>query len=462
MKTTSLDILYTLLTEKLGDKAVRRDDDALDAHAGDWSELEHNRPRLVIYPTSSEQVAETLQCVAAARHKAVIQGGLTGVAGAATPQEDEVAISLIRMNQVEKFDSLAGTVTVQAGMTLQSLQEYLEPEGWSFPLDLGSRGSCQVGGNAATNAGGNKVIRFGTMRGLILGIEVALPNGTVLSMLNEVTKNTTGIDLKHLFIGSEGTLGVITKLTLKLSPLVRSSQTALCAVDTFEQAGTLLKNLKASFPGLSTFELMWDSFMLAGEAASHSQPPFGIRHPLYALIEIQGSNDALDREALELRLGELLEVGSIRDAIIASSLADVQRLWGPRESIPELLSAMKPVVTFDIGLPLSEMDEYVKSTAAALIKEFPEQQHLFFGHLGDGNLHILSGPYADEQQRHRVDELVYAGAAAARGCISAEHGIGVLKKPYLHLSRSEAELTIMRQLKAMFDPENVLNANRVF
>lgn len=457
-----IDVLKQSLIETLGNKAVRSDDDALEAHAGDWSELEHHKPALVIYPTSSEEVAVTLKLVASARCKAVIQGGLTGVAGAATPQNDEVAISLVRMNGVERYDALAGTVTVQAGITLQALQEYLEPDGWSFPLDLGSRGTCQVGGNAATNAGGNKVIRFGTMRGLVLGIEVALPNGTVLSMLNEVTKNTTGIDLKQLFIGSEGTLGVITKLTLKLSPLARSSQTALCAMDSFEQAALLLKHLKASFPGLSTFELMWDGFMQAGEAASNTRPPFDKRYPLYALLQVEGSNDALDREALELQLGALLEDGSIRDAIIASSLADVHSLWAQREAIPELLSLMKPVVTFDIGLPLSEMDNYVTVTSAKLKAAFPEQQHLFFGHLGDGNLHILSGPHIDDVQRHKVYDLVFEGVAQARGCISSEHGIGILKRPYLHLSRTEAELAVMRQLKGLFDPDGVLNMNRVF
>jgi FAD/FMN-containing dehydrogenase len=462
MDSITKDLLQLRLIEALGAKAVRCDADTLDAHAGDWSEIERLRPGLVVFPSTPEQVALALGLITQAGHKVVVQGGLTGLAGGATPQADEVAISLSRLDRIEHCDLLGGTATVQAGITLEALNSQMEHEGWMFPLDLGARGSCQLGGNAATNAGGNKVIRYGTVRGLVLGIEVALPNGTLLTMLNEVTKNTTGLDLKQLFIGSEGTLGIITRLSLKLSPVARMNQTALCALESFDQAAALLKDLRASFPGLSAFELMWDSFMQAAAEASHSTLPFSERHALYALIEIQGANDALDREALEQFLGDALEREQVKDAVIAASLSDAQRLWLQRESIAELLSLMKPAAAFDIGLPLSEMDAFVRTTQDKLATAFGQQKHLFFGHLGDGNLHVLSGPYPSESERHAVEALVYEGVRQARGCISAEHGIGVLKQSFLHLSRSDEELAIMRQIKALFDPNNLLNSNRVF
>lgn len=462
MNVMTTDALYQALVRALGCSAVKMDIQTLLAHSGDWSEVERQRPSMVLFPATPQQVAQALGLICKARRKVVVQGGLTGLAGGATPHEGEIVISLIRLDQVEACDWLGGTATVQGGITLEALHSYLEPEGWTFPLDLGARGSCQLGGNAATNAGGNKVIRYGTMRGLVLGIEVALPDGTLLTMLNEVTKNTTGLDLKQLFIGSEGTLGIITRLTLKLSPLPRMTQTALVALNAFEDAAALLKDLRGCFAGLSAFELMWDSFMQAATKASGSALPFSERYALYALIEVQGANDAVDREALECFLGDALERGQVGDAVVAASIADATRLWKQRESIAELLSEMKPAAPFDIGLPLGETGPFVASLQARLGAAFPAQQHLFFGHLGDGNLHVLSGPCPDQAERHALESMVYESVTAARGCISAEHGIGVLKQSFLPLSRSAEELAIMRQIKALFDPMNVLNSNRVF
>ncbi|MGF6413634.1 FAD-binding oxidoreductase [Paraburkholderia sp. MM5477-R1] len=453
--------LHRALVGQLGDDRVSVDPTAFDAHAGDWSDATRVRPTMIVLPRTPDEVARALGALAGFQQRVVVQGGLTGLAGGATPQAGEVALSLSKMNAIEAFDRIGGTITVQAGLALEQLQAYVESEGWFFPLDLGARGTCQLGGNAATNAGGNRVVRFGTMRDLILGMEVALPDGTVLSMMNKVTKNTTGIDLKQLFIGSEGVLGVITRLVLKLEPKPTAANTALCALGSFDAATRLLKDMRATLPGLSSFEVMWDDFMRAAMDIASLKAPFAQPYPVYVLVETLGVSEEDDRRALERLLESALEQEVVQDAIVAQSIDHSRQLWAYRETVGELLSKLKPHAAFDVGVPMDQMDRFVKSVRISLDEQFPDQTHLFFGHLGDGNLHVLSGPYASAEALHRVEEVAYTAVDTAGGCISAEHGIGVIKQPFLRLSRSDAELKLMKQLKALLDPAGILNANRV-
>ncbi|PQV54614.1 FAD/FMN-containing dehydrogenase [Paraburkholderia sp. BL21I4N1] len=453
--------LQQALVEQLGDQCVSLDPGVLDAHAGDWSDTEKRRPPLVLTPRAPDEVARALGVLSALRQKVVVQGGLTGLAGGATPRDGEVAMSLAKMNAIEEFDHVGGTITVQAGVALEQLQTHVEAQGWFFPLDLGARGSCQIGGNAATNAGGNRVVRFGVMRDLILGMEVALADGTVLTMMNKVTKNTTGIDLKQLFIGSEGILGVITRLVLKLEPKPTVANTALCALGSFDAATRLLKELRRRLPALSSFELMWDDFMSAAMDIGGLKAPFATRSPVYVLVETLGGSEESERKALEEVLEYALENEIVDDVIVAQSLDHARQLWAYRETVGELLSRLKPHAAFDVGLPMIEMDGFVTAIKQALTSRFPEQTHLFFGHLGDGNLHLLSGPYANAADMHKVETLVYEQVQKANGCISAEHGIGVVKQEFLHLSRSTAETDLMRKLKTLLDPCGILNDARV-
>lgn len=455
------DALYNALVEILGADCVSLDAAVAEAHAGDWSDAPRMRPRMTLLPRNPEDVARALRVLGEHRQAVVVQGGLTGLAGGATPQAGEVALSLARVNAIESFDRIGGTLTVQAGVPLEQLQTFVEAEGWFFPLDLGARGTCQIGGNAATNAGGNRVIRFGTMRDLILGLEVALPDGTMLSMMNRVTKNTTGIDLKQLFIGSEGTLGVITRIVLKLEPKPSAVNTALCAVASFDDATRLLKYLRARLANLSSFELMWQDFMSAAMDIAHLKAPFGDTYPVYVLIETLGESDDDDRRALEHSLERMLDDGIVQDVIIAQSIEHAKQLWAYRETVGELLSKLKPHAAFDIGIPMDRMNGFVEDARAALNERFSQQAHLFFGHLGDGNLHLLSGPYADAADLLKVEELIYAAVNDVQGCISAEHGIGVIKQPFLHYSRSAPELDLMGKLKALLDPAGILNVGRV-
>ncbi|MBV0881459.1 FAD-binding oxidoreductase [Noviherbaspirillum sp. L7-7A] len=454
--------LYAALISELGAENVSSDADIAQRHAGDWSETAKEPPSLVIFPRSPAQVAAALAVLSRFGPKAVIQGGLTGLAGAATPHRGEVALSLSKLNQIEEFDRVGGTVTVQAGVTLEQMQTCVEAEGWFFPLDLGARGTCQIGGNAATNAGGNRVIRYGTMRDLVLGLEVALPDGSVMTMLNRVTKNTTGIDLKHLFIGAEGILGVITRLVLKLAPKPSSTVTALCALTSFDDAAALLKDMQLHLPTLSAFELMWQGFIDKAVEITGARQPFTERHPVYVLVELLGASDEQDRAQLEAFLAQALEQELVQDVIVAQSIEHAKQLWEYRESIGEMLARLKPHAAFDVGIPVAAMDGFVRSVQLILQQQFPQQSHLFFGHLGDGNLHLLSGPYPAPATLHQVEEIVYQAVGKVKGSISAEHGIGVIKKEFLHFSRSPEELALMRALKRLLDPNNVLNAGRIF
>lgn len=454
--------VFEALVAELGADRVSNDDSTRDTHAGDWSEAPKHRPTLVVLPRSTDEVARTLRVLTRFGQRAALQGGLTGLAGGATPQGEEVAISLSRMNAIEAFDHIGGTVTVQAGVALETLQREAEAQGWFFPLDFGARGSCQVGGNAATNAGGNRVVRYGTMRNLVLGLEVVLPDGTVMPMMNRVIKNTTGLDLKHLFIGSEGTLGVITRLVLRLEPKPQTSNTALCAISSFENAAKLLKMLRLRLANLSSFELMWDDFLGAAAKVMKLKAPFDTPYPLYVLVETLGFSSEEDQARLEAVLGDAIEQEVIDDVIVAQSLDHSRSLWAYRDSIGELAPSIAPYAAFDIGIPLDSMNAFVDEVRVLMAKHYPNQQHLFFGHLGDGNLHVLSGPYPDTADLLRVEAIVYECVAAKGGAISAEHGIGVVKQPFLSHSRSAREQEIMRAIKAILDPDGILNRGRVY
>jgi len=456
-----VDTFVAALTTVLGDSSVVRDASVASAHAGDWSEAARCTPGIVVFPRTPQQVAVTLEICGRFRRRVVVQGGLTGLAGGATPREGEVALSLSKLDTIEEIDAIGGTATVQAGVILEELQRHVEEEGWYFPLDLGARGSCQIGGNAAVNAGGNRVIRFGTMRDMVLGLEVALPDGRLLSMLNRVTKNTTGVDLKHLFIGSEGTLGVITRLVIKLSPQPTNACTALCALPSFDAATRLVRDARARLPGLSAFEVMWDDFMVAAREIQTLRPAFDAPAPVYALLETLGSDEAGERQQLEAFLADAFDRGRVADAIVAQSTDDAQRLWAYRETVGELLSHLKPHAAFDVGVPMAAMERFVDSTRKALTQQFPHQRHLFFGHIGDGNLHVLSGPHHSPEDLHRVEDLVYRAVADVGGSISAEHGIGVVKRDFLHHSRSADEIALMQEIKNLLDPAGVLNAGRI-
>ncbi len=449
------------LVEAFAASAPLYNQNDMERYQQDWSGIPGGIPLTVVRPTSTEEVARIAAACHQAGQRLTVQGGLTGMAGGAVPDGGDVVVSLERFNQVEEFDLKGGTITVQAGITLQRLCEVVEEKDWYFPLDCGARGTCQIGGNVATNAGGNRVLRYGTMRELVLGLEVVLPDGTVLSMLNKVLKNNTGLDLKHLFIGTEGTLGIVTRVVLKLFPLPQRRHTALCALQSFDDVTRLLRIVKSSLPLVSAFEVMWHSYLEAATQALDRASPFQQAYPIYVLLETEGDDTEENAQALVSLLERALEEGIAQDVVLPQSGEQAAMLWTMRDAVADILPQMRPFVAFDVGVPLQNMEAFIDDVQQALRQHYPTARHLFFGHLGDGNLHLATGPYA-ENDLEPVEDLVYSAVARAGGNISGEHGIGRVKKPFLKYARSAAEVELMRSIKRAIDHSNGLNPGRIF
>jgi FAD/FMN-containing dehydrogenase len=422
------------------------------------------RPSLVLRPASTTEVSAILALCQATGQPLVPQGGMTGLVGAGLPAEGEVALSLERLNAIEEIDSESGTMTVGAGAVLQTIQEAALAKGFSFPLDLGARGSCTIGGNLATNAGGNRVIRYGVARELVLGLEAVLADGSVVGDLNKLIKNNTGYDLRQLFIGSEGTLGVITRVTLRLYPKPASQTVALCGLDDFAQVIRFLRHMQNAFSGgISAFEVMWQSYFSEALKVTGQRPPFADPHPFYALTEVLGGSPERDREAFEYALASAFDSGLINDAVVAKSLAEVVELWQLRDASSEVTRNLAPVLGYDVSIPASRMVAFAEVLTASIDELHPGNKTVIFGHVGDGNLHITTTAGAsDPEQSDAVNNLVFKLTAANQGSISAEHGIGILKRPYLSYSRSEADITLMRTLKTALDPKGILSPGRIF
>ncbi|HYW04615.1 MAG TPA: FAD-binding oxidoreductase [Gammaproteobacteria bacterium] len=418
----------------------------------------------LVRPATTEEVAATLAVCNAAGQAVVPHGGLTGLVGGASTGPDELALSLERMAAIEDIDTTGRTMTVQAGVPLQTVQEQASEAGLMFPLDLGARGSCTIGGNAATNAGGVRVIRYGMMRQNVLGLEVVLADGRILSSLNRMLKNNAGYDLKQLFIGSEGTLGVITRLVLRLVEMPRSRDTALVGIREFDRVARFLRYADASLGGrLSAFEVMWrDHYVLATRESGRHASPLPGDYAYRVLLESLGSEPESDREDFESALASALEQGLIEDAVIAKSAAERDAMWAIREDV-EVLLRFDPIFLFDVSLPIRDMPAYLDGVRAALDAACPQNRCFVFGHLGDGNLHLSIAPgERDAGLQERVERIVYGQLEGLGGSISAEHGIGLAKKPHLPLARSEVEIGLMRALKTVLDPNGILNPGKMF
>ena len=379
---------------------------------------------------------------------------------------DGIVLSLDRMNGIEEIDPVAGTMIVKAGTPLQAVQIAADSVGLYFPLDLGARGSCTIGGNLATNAGGNRVIRYGMARDQVLGLEAVLADGTVVGSLNKLVKNNAGYDLKHAFIGSEGTLGVITRVVLRLQPKPPTVISAMCAVASVSELPKLLASVRGTLGhALTAFEVMWPSFydfMIA--RLKNAKRPFADSHGAYALLEMSGFDPDHDETRLENCLAELLQSGIVADAIIAKSGREISDLWYLREGVGELAALLGSITSFDIGFPMEASGPFVESMERQIRARWPDSVILAYGHLGDNNLHlVVHVPSAgDSQPKPEIAHEVYEGVRALGGTVSAEHGIGLTKRAYLHYARSDADIEMMRRLKRALDPHNILNPDKVF
>ena len=464
--TSSAETLRLLL-DQLGPVAVLCGDKVPVRNENDYSGLPPSRPLAVVRPADTTGVATALRICHARGQAVVPQGGLTGLCGGARAEVDAVALSLERMVGIEEIDAAAATMTVLAGTPLEMVQRAASEAGFFCPLDLGARGSCTIGGNLSTNAGGNRVIRYGMAREMVLGLEVVLADGTVMSSLNKMLKNNAGYDLKHLFIGSEGTLGIITRIVLRLFPKPASSMVAMCAAQDYAAVLQLLAAARNDLgPLLSAFEVMWPEYW-----AVATQRVAGVRNPFeadaqtygaYVLIEALGTDPALDAPRFQAWLEKLLDTGVVPNAVVAQSLAEEKALWGVRDACSEFVQVLGPHLAFDIGMSAARMADYKQACQAELMRRLPGCESLFYGHIGDGNMHILAFiPGAAEQPKDVVEEIIYGLVQDYGGTVSAEHGIGTIKRRWLAHARSPEQISLMRTLKQALDPSNLLNPGKV-
>ena len=422
------------------------------------------RAACIVRPASTAEVAEVLRLCNAAGQTVVPHGGLTGLVQGCNGSEADVVLSLERMNRIEEVDAVGRTMTVQAGVPLEKLQQEAEKVGLMFPMDLGARGSCQIGGNVSTNAGGNRVIRFGMTRENVLGLEAVLADGTVVSSLNTMIKNNAGYDLKHLFIGSEGTLGIVTRVVIRLREMAQGQQTAFAACDDFTQVAAFLRHIDRSMGGaLCSFEVMWrDYYELVTTPPAGNARPVPLEHEHYVLCEALGTGHANDAERFEAVMMEALEQGLVADAAVAKSESERRAMWRIRDSVDQFFR-YGPAFLYDVSLAIRDMDAYVKEVKRRLAEAYPGHHCFTLGHIGDGNIHFAIAVGSSSLEDHRrVNACVYEPLQPVGGSVSAEHGIGTEKLDYLPLSRSDTEIALMRRLKAALDPSGILNPGKVF
>jgi len=472
------DLEVAELKEKLraivGSEHVLTGEDA-KPYLVDWRKRYQGEALAVVRPGNTQEVASVVRLCYENDVPIVTVGGNTGLCGGATPDESgrAVVVNTARMNRVRAIDTDNDTITVEAGCILKNLQDFARDAGRLFPLSLAAEGSCTIGGNLATNAGGTQVLRYGNARELALGLEVVTAHGEIWNGLRGLRKDNTGYDLRDLFIGSEGTLGIITAATLKLYPLPVAQCTALLALGSLKDAVSMLSRARAGFgASLTAFEVMAGPVLqrvvqlfpqqripFEGETASS---------PWFALLELSDSESAEHaQDRFEKVLGAAIEDGLVKDAAIAESVAQSQALWHLRESIPLAEAQLGKSIKHDVSIPISRIAEFVEVTNAAIQEKFPGVTNVIFGHLGDGNLHYNVARAQNQSQEELlalqddVYELVHASVMSFNGSISAEHGIGQLKVKELPRYKSEIEMSLMRTIKRALDPKGLFNPGKV-
>jgi D-lactate dehydrogenase (cytochrome) len=452
----------------VGDKYALTDSADIAPYVTEERDLFHGRSPLVLRPASTEQVSAICKLASEHRIALVPQGGNTGLVGGQTPHNGEVVISLKRMDRIREVDTASNTMTCEAGVILQVAQQRAAEVDRLFPLSLGAEGSCTIGGNLSTNAGGTTALAYGVAREMALGLEVVLADGRIMNLLSKLKKDNTGYDLRNLFIGAEGTLGIITAATLKMFPKPRAIETAYVGLKAPAEALKLLSLSQNEAAGtLTSFELLsWTSVDFSIRHGIDVRDPLQDKHAWYVLMELSSPRDDA-RATLEAILEKGFEGGIIDDAVIAANLSQRQAFWKLRD---EMSAAQKPEggsIKHDISVPVAAVPDFIELADAAVIKLIPGSRPVPFGHLGDGNIHYnVSQPIganaADFLDRwHEVNAVVFDIVLKMGGSISAEHGIGVLKRDELPDVKDKVAIALMRQIKAMLDPLGIMNPGKV-
>jgi len=461
--------LVQTLTARLGAAAVLTEAADIEGHLVEARGLYRGEALAVVRPRDRDEVAFVLGECAKAGVPVVPQGGNTGLVGGGVPQGG-IVLSLTRLDRIREIDPVNATMTVEAGCILKSVQDAADAAGYLFPLSLASEGSCRIGGNLATNAGGTAVLRYGNMRELTLGLEVVLADGRVWNGLKGLRKDNTGYDLKNLFIGSEGTLGIITAAVLKLYPKPLARVTAFVGCASPHAALQLFQRLReVAGDQLTAFEYMPRfGLEIVLRHKSGAVRPLTNPHASYALIELSSPQKNADLQGqLETVLGEALEEGLVEDAVLGASEAQVQALWALRESLSEVQRLEGGSIKHDVAVPVSRVAEFIEEATRACEAEMPDVRVCAFGHFGDGNIHFnLSQPVGMEKaaflaQWERFNRIVHDIVHAMNGSISAEHGVGLIKRDELALYKDPVALDLMRTLKQALDPQNILNPGKV-
>ena len=438
-------------------------EDVLTRFSHIWKTDEPLQAIAVTLPKTTKEVSEIVKLCNKHNQQIIVHGGLTNLVGGTETQKNQLVISLEKMNLIEEIDSQSKTITAQSGAIVENLINAAAEKELLLPLNFGAKGSAQIGGAVSSNAGGLRVFRYGMTRQMVLGLEVVLPNGTIISSLKKIIKDNSGYDLKQLFIGSEGTLGIVTKVVLRLQEAPKSRSSAFVAVNSYEKVVKLLKYLESELSGsLSGFELIWNRTYKGMTESNELFKPLPDNHNFYVFIESLGSNPIKDYELLELHIEKSLEKGIIEDAVMAKTEKELQKIWQIREDVAILASKAKFDQHFDISIPISLIGKIINSIIEEL-ENIKEVKTIFpFGHVADGNIHFIIGRDIDNPEIIDViNSIVYSPLKKHKGSLSAEHGIGLHKKEYLRTSRSDEEIELMEQIKTMFDPKNILNPGRI-
>ena len=452
----------------VGDKYAVTDKADIAPYVTEERDLFHGKSPLVLRPGSTAEVSEICRLASAHKIALVPQGGNTGLVGGQTPHNGEVVVSMRRLDKIREVDTASNTMTCEAGVVLQVAQQRARDVDRLFPLSLGAEGSCTIGGNLSTNAGGTAALAYGVAREMAIGLEVVLADGRILNLLSKLKKDNTGYDLRNLFIGAEGTLGIITAATLKLFPKPRAIETAYVGLKSPAQALKLLSISQNEAAGsLTSFELLAD--IAVDFSIRHGidiRDPLTTKHRWYVLMELSSSRDDA-RDALEAILAKGMEEGIVDDAVIAANLSQRASFWKLRD---EMSAAQKPEggsIKHDISVPVAAVPDFIEEANAAVVKLIPGSRPVPFGHLGDGNIHYnvsqpIGGNQADFMARwHEVNEVVFGIVKRMGGSISAEHGIGVLKRDELPDVKDKVAIELMRGIKAMLDPQGIMNPGKV-
>lgn len=436
--------------------------DDIEPFNSDWMRKYRGQTRLVLKPQTTEEVSKVLKYCNDRKLAVVPQGGNTGLVGGSVPVFDEIVINTSRMNRIRSFDEASGVLVADAGVILEVADQYLAERDHLFPLDLGAKGSCHIGGNVATNAGGLRLLRYGSLHGNVLGLEAVLPDGTIVDSLSTLRKNNTGYDLKQLFIGSEGTLGIVTGVSILCPSRPKAVNVAYFGLESYDQVRQAFKEAKGRLSEiLSAFELMDGRTQKLVHQTTGNKMPLEGEYPFYCLVETSGSEGEHDMAKLESFLEHIMSEGIVADGVLAQDETQLQALWAWREGITEALSHLGGTYKYDVSIPLPELYQVVEDCRERLTKlgfvgdddSFPVRAVVGYGHMGDANVHLnVSVRQYNKEVEKAIEPWVYEWIQKRNGSISAEHGLGLAKKEFIGYSQSDTMVKLMKQLKDLYDP----------